>query len=109
MQTDFFKVLLLSSHLLILRHPVRKSKFGACAVPGYCSFKLVTYFTIEFSCFRHDRIKSVDGVRSNTKQKKALYLSVNVFSTKVLIEEIFKSPTGNGIVIIRSHPSQVKF
>ena len=36
----FFKVLLLSAHLLISRHPVQKSKFGACAVTGYCSFKL---------------------------------------------------------------------
>ena len=35
----FFKVLLLSSHLLISGHPVQKSKFGACAVTGYCSFK----------------------------------------------------------------------
>ena len=35
----FFKLLLLSSHLLISGHPVRKSKFGACAVTGYCSFK----------------------------------------------------------------------
>ena len=34
----FFKLLLLSSHLLISGHPVRKSKFGACAVTGYCSF-----------------------------------------------------------------------
>ena len=34
----FFKVLLLSSHLLISRHPVQKSKFGACTVMGYCSF-----------------------------------------------------------------------
>ena len=34
----FFKVLLLSSHLLISRHPVGKSKFGACAVMGYCPF-----------------------------------------------------------------------
>ena len=34
----FFKVLLLSSHLLISRHPVRKSKFGACAVMRYCPF-----------------------------------------------------------------------
>ena len=33
----FFKVLLLSSHLLISRHPVQKSTFGACAVTGYCS------------------------------------------------------------------------
>ena len=36
----FFKVLLLFSHLLISRHPVQKSKFGACAVTGYSSFKL---------------------------------------------------------------------
>ena len=35
---EFFKVLLLSSHLLILRHPVQKSKFGACAVTVYCFF-----------------------------------------------------------------------
>ena len=34
----FFKVLLLSSHLLISRHPVQKSKFGVCVVRGYCSF-----------------------------------------------------------------------
>ena len=32
----FFKILLLSSHLLISGHPVQKSKFGACAVTGYC-------------------------------------------------------------------------
>ena len=34
----FFKVLLLSSHLLISRHPVQKSKFGASALTRYCSF-----------------------------------------------------------------------
>ena len=39
----FFKVLLLSSHLLISRHPVQKSKFGACAVTGYCSFNFHYY------------------------------------------------------------------
>ena len=33
----FFKVLLLSSHLLNSWHLVRKSKFGTCAVTGYCS------------------------------------------------------------------------
>ena len=38
----FFKVRLISSHLLISRHPVHKSKFGACAVKGYCSFKKPT-------------------------------------------------------------------
>ena len=36
----FLKVLLLSTHLLISRHPVQKSTFGACAVTGYCSFTL---------------------------------------------------------------------
>ena len=39
----FFKILLLSSHLLISRHPVQKSKFGACAVTGYCSFNWRTH------------------------------------------------------------------
>ena len=36
----FFKILLLSSHLLISRHPVQKSKFGACAVTGYCNWSM---------------------------------------------------------------------
>ena len=36
-QKLFFKVHLLSSHLLISRHPVQESKFSACAVTGYCS------------------------------------------------------------------------
>ena len=35
-----FKVLLLSSHLLISLHPVQTSKFGECTVMGYCSFKV---------------------------------------------------------------------
>ena len=39
----FFKVLLLSSHLLISRHPFQKSKFGTCAVTGYCSFNWLQY------------------------------------------------------------------
>ena len=40
----FFKVLLLSSHLLISGHPVQKSKFGAWAVTGYCFFKSIDFF-----------------------------------------------------------------
>ena len=40
-------------------------------------------------------------------KKKALYLSVNVFSRKVLIEDtIFTSPTGDGTAIIRGHPRE---
>ena len=38
----------------------------------------------------------------------ALYLSVNVFSTKVPIENtIFTSPTGDETAILRGHPSRV--
>ena len=40
------------------------------------------------------------------KKKIALYLSVNVFSTKVLIRDtIFTSPNGDGTAILRGHPS----
>ena len=42
-------------------------------------------------------------------KKKALYLSVNVFSTKVLIgDTIFTSPNGDGTAILRGHPSHAK-
>ena len=42
--------------------------------------------------------------------KKALYLSVNVFSMKVLIGDtiFFMSPTGDRTAILRGHPSQAK-
>ena len=37
------------------------------------------------------------------------FLSVNVFSTKVLIvDTIFTSPTGDGTAILRGHPSHAK-
>ena len=40
---------------------------------------------------------------------KALYLSVNVFSTKVLIGTLyFTSPNGDGTAILRGHPSHAK-
>ena len=43
------------------------------------------------------------------QKKKALYLSVNVFSTKALIgDTIFASPTGDGTAILRGHPSNAK-
>ena len=42
----------------------------------------------------------------STKKKYALYLSVNVFSTKVLIgDTIFTSPNGNGTAILCDHLS----
>ena len=41
--------------------------------------------------------------------KRALYLSVNVFITGVLIgDTIFISPTGDGTAILHGHPSHVK-
>ena len=41
--------------------------------------------------------------------KEVLYLSVKVFSTKVLIgDTIFTSPTGDGTTILRGHPSHAK-
>ena len=37
------------------------------------------------------------------------YLSVNVFSTEVLIgDTILTSPTGDGTAILRGHPSHAK-
>ena len=46
----------------------------------------------------------------NETRKKELYLSVLVFSTKVIIigDTIFMSPTGDGIAILRGHPSHAK-
>ena len=47
---------------------------------------------------------------SDLKKKiKALYLSVNVFSTEALIvDTIFTSPNGHGTAILRGHPSHAK-
>ena len=45
----------------------------------------------------------------NIQKKKALYLSVNVFSTEVLIgDTILMSPTGDGTAILLGHPSHAK-
>ena len=47
--------------------------------------------------------------KEKVKINNALYLSVNVFSTKVLIgDTIFTSPTGDGTAILRGHPSHAK-
>ena len=43
------------------------------------------------------------------KKKNARYLSVNVFSTKVLIGTLyFTSPNGDGTAILRGHLSHAK-
>ena len=48
-------------------------------------------------------------VTKNIQKKKALYLSVNEFSTEVLIgDTILTSPTGDGTAILLGHPSHAK-
>ena len=43
------------------------------------------------------------------KKKCTFFLSVNVFSTKVLIgDTVFTSPNGDGTAILRGHPSRAK-
>ena len=43
------------------------------------------------------------------KNKNSFYLSVNLFSMKVLIgDTIFASPTGDRTAILRDHPSFAK-
>ena len=45
----------------------------------------------------------------NKTKKNALYLSVNIFSTKVLNgDTIFTSPNEDGTAILRGHPSHAK-
>ena len=54
------------------------------------------------------RLVCVAPLRFSTK-KNAFYLSVNVFSTEVLIgETIFPSPAGDENAILRGHPCHAK-
>ena len=69
----FFKVLLLSSHLLISRHPVQKLKFGGCALTEYCSFKLrltVMFSNLEYRERERQRKREsrATGQRSSTRK-----------------------------------------
>ena len=44
-----------------------------------------------------------------SNKKDLLYLSVNVFSTKVLTDDTsFTSPFGDGTAFLRDHPSHAK-
>ena len=61
---------------------------------------------------RTDNKPTFDARQNNRLKKKkkcTFYLSVNVFSTKVLIgDTIFTSPNGDGTAILRGHPSHAK-
>ena len=64
---------------------------------SYCMYALVVVFVSEI-----ERVRVL--IRA-----LFLYLSVNVFSTKVLIgDTIITSPNGDGTAILRSHPSHAK-
>ena len=52
---------------------------------------------------------NVPSKGTTTYDSHALYLSVKVFSMKLLIgDTIFTSPTGDGTTILRGYPSHVK-
>ena len=52
---------------------------------------------------------SFELLATSTEEKNALYLSVKVFSAKILIgDTIFTSPTWDGTAILRGHPSHAK-
>ena len=61
---------------------------------------------------RLDSVSVLNGEKEKREvsgNKCALYLSVNVFSTKILIRDtIFTSPTGDGTAILLGHPSHAK-
>ena len=61
---------------------------------------------------RLDSVSVLNGEKEKREvsgNKCALYLSVNVFSRKVLIRDtIFTSPTGDGTAILLGHPSHAK-
>ena len=53
--------------------------------------------------------KDIHDTYVTSDEKKGLYLSVNVFSTKVLIgDTIFTSPIREGTAILRGHASHAK-
>ena len=61
---------------------------------------------------RLDSVSVLNGEKEKREvsgNKCALYLSVNVFSTKVLIRDtIFTSLIGDGTTILLGHPSHAK-
>ena len=66
---------------------------------------------LEMFVFKEKKENLRDNERAihKKKEKNALYFSVKVFSTKVLIgDTIFKSPTGDRTAILRGHPSHAK-
>ena len=78
---------------------------------SYNKLELICVFHVK-SCMPNPTLHPTDNMLDICMQfqkKNALYLSVNVFSTKVLIgDTIFTSPTGDGTAILRGHPSHSK-
>ena len=50
-----------------------------------------------------------NNINNNNNNSNKRYLTVNVFSSKVLTDDlVFTSPIGGGAAILRAHPSQAK-
>ena len=53
--------------------------------------------------------KSNNSFNNDNNNSNKHYLTVNVFSSKVLTDDlVFTSPIGGGAAILRAHPSQAK-
>ena len=84
-----------------VRGPVKKKKFRTSTGFERCSNQLSYEATDVGSCQL--------CVHMFHWKKNALYLSVNVFSTKVLVgDTIFTSLTGDGTAILRGQPSYAR-
>ena len=93
-------------------------------IPLYTFYPFVLVYTQELlvyiNFFNHEKhfiikilINSKNGFSFKLNvycpKKNALYLNVNVFSTKVLIGTVyFTTPNGDGTAILRGHPSHAK-
>ena len=96
---------------ILLRKP--ESKWGhiyflqRAAMIHWCVAKLIYFFS--WTDYQYWNNISLYYEVKIWQIKKALYLSVNVFSMKVLIgDTIFTSPTGDGTTILRGHSSHAK-
>ena len=104
---DHRSMKLLWKLLLVLFFP-DPSLLGWNACPSqFTSLPLFTVFPVMFKYLR--QLTILRWTLKKDGEKPALYLSVNVFSTKLLIwDTIFTSPTRDRTAILRGHPSHPK-
>ena len=88
-------------------------EFMAVGRSGYGLLIYINFFNHEKHFIIKILINSKNGfsfkLNAYCPKKNALYLSVNVFSTKVLTGPLyFTTPNGDGAAILRGHPSHAK-